>query len=386
MFVNAIEFNSDLSKWDLSSIGTASYFGQDSYPNYGMKHIFGDSIYPARLENSHERNAINLRTKFTRTLCNGKWLYVQEYHNEIFLYSNGRLGCCPVGSYMSDPFAKFSAKSIFNGRSDFAVLYEKEPFSISKSCTTCKFVPGYGSWTENDDTSCQLCPVGRYSGDSNTCQGLCVAGKSSAPGSSSISDCQDCAQGLYSLRGSSCKNCPLGKLIVFKSVCRDCEKGKYGSSDGLTCSECPVGKFNSAGSTTCGDSLPTISGIANPTFPLIGQSCAKSNSCSTLREVVKAWFVDRDITQKKYGKMEDWDVSRVTRMSDLFKYMNFGVSRNVIQFPDLSRWNTKKVTRMDGAFSTNGNINIDVSKWDVSNVVDMERMFENCAAFNGDVS
>ena len=53
---------------------------------------------------------------------------------------------------------------------------------------------------------------------------------------------------------------------------------------------------------------------------------------------------------KNYGYINDWDVSNVTNMSELFK--------NKKEFND------------------------DISKWDVSNVINMESMFKNAESFN----
>ena len=78
-------------------------------------------------------------------MCGDKWKEAMEM-------SNGRSGCCDAGSYMSDPMSN--------------------PFSKINSCDACPA----GTYTSelNDDTSCEACPLG----------------KSSVPGSSSISSCR----------------------------------------------------------------------------------------------------------------------------------------------------------------------------------------------------
>ena len=73
---------------------------------------------------------------FTRTLCGGKW---QSLHSNSFLTSTGRLGCCPIGSFMSNPFVAFSE---------------------ADSCTAC---PSNALTTiANDDITCtnNVCPAG----------------------------------------------------------------------------------------------------------------------------------------------------------------------------------------------------------------------------------
>ena len=66
---------------------------------------------------------------------------------------------------------------------------------------------------------------------------------------------------------------------------------------------------------------------------------------------VSEWLNDSDNTLTKYGNIEDWDVSKVTSMKNLFK----------------------------DATSFNENL----SKWDVSNVTDMTDMFSGATAMNG---
>lgn len=66
---------------------------------------------------------------------------------------------------------------------------------------------------------------------------------------------------------------------------------------------------------------------------------------------VSEWLNDSDNTLTKYGNIEDWDVSNVSTMKNLFK----------------------------DATSFNENL----SKWDVSNVTDMTDMFSGATAMNG---
>ena len=73
---------------------------------------------------------------FKRTLCGGQW---QSLSSNSFLTSTGRLGCCPIGSFMSNPFVAFS---------------------VAGSCTAC---PSNALTTiANDDITCtnNVCPTG----------------------------------------------------------------------------------------------------------------------------------------------------------------------------------------------------------------------------------
>ena len=75
------------------------------------------------------------------------------------------------------------------------------------------------------------------------------------------------------------------------------------------------------------------------------------NSSIALIIAVSEWLNDSDNTLTKYGNIEDWDVSNVSTMKNLFK----------------------------DATSFNENL----SKWDVSNVTDMTDMFSGATAMNG---
>ena len=69
--------------------------------------------------------------------------------------------------------------------------------------------------------------------------------------------------------------------------------------------------------------------------------------------------------------LEDWDVSEVTNMKEMFADCdNFNA--------DLSKWNVSSVKDMRFMFSYCKNFNCDLSKWDVSNVENMTGMFDRC--------
>ena len=77
--------------------------------------------------------------------------------------------------------------------------------------------------------------------------------------------------------------------------------------------------------------------------------------------------------------LEDWDVSNVKNMRDMFFDC---VSFN----SDLSNWDVRSVEDMDGMFFGCINFNSDLSNWDVSSVKDMRAMFYDCKKFNCDLS
>ena len=73
----------------------------------------------------------------------------------------------------------------------------------------------------------------------------------------------------------------------------------------------------------------------------------------TIRTAVTLYFTDRSAADATYGKIETWDTSGVTDMSELFckltscAYYNSGASSF---FADISAWDTSGVTDMHGMF------------------------------------
>ncbi len=82
---------------------------------------------------------------------------------------------------------------------------------------------------------------------------------------------------------------------------------------------------------------------------------------------------------EQFKGIEDWDVSSVTRMDEMF-YNAYYFNRS------LSHWNTSKVTSMSGMFCGAKDFNQYIGSWDVSNVRDMKWMFMGAFNFNQDIS
>ena len=97
---------------------------------------------------------------------------------------------------------------------------------------------------------------------------------------------------------------------------------------------------------------------------------------------VTHWNGTDDLKKEKisetYGHISNWDVSKVTDMSELFKKKkNFN--------EDISRWDTSSVTNMYDMFYDAYSFNKDISNWNTSNVTNMGNMFSLCN-FDGDIS
>ena len=176
---------------------------------------------------------------FKRTLCGGAWQSLAGANNAFNNLGSGtaRLGCCPIGSFMSNPFVAFSE---------------------TDSCTAC---PSNALTTiANDDITCtnNVCPAG----------------------------------------------------MVYLDVFYGCVK-KLPNGD--------------------------------------GSSWYSTGTAGTLRRAVSDWIAaggaSTSTVVATYGPIEDWDVSEVTNMKNVFY--------NIVSFnADLSKWNTGAVTIMNGSKCT----------------------------------
>ncbi|WP_086244977.1 DarT ssDNA thymidine ADP-ribosyltransferase family protein, partial [Campylobacter devanensis] len=104
--------------------------------------------------------------------------------------------------------------------------------------------------------------------------------------------------------------------------------------------------------------------------------------------------------RKDFSGIENWDVSSVTDMSEMFVFCenfnqpldNWDVSsvtdmsemfRDCKNFNQpLNNWDVSSVTNMSGMFSCCTNFNQPLDNWDVSSVIYMWEMFEYCKNFN----
>ena len=75
--------------------------------------------------------------------------------------------------------------------------------------------------------------------------------------------------------------------------------------------------------------------------------------------------------------VEQWDVSKITDMSEMFAESNFN--------QDISSWDVSSVTNMIGMFAGARDFNQDISNWDVSSVTHMDYLFSGAISFNQDI-
>jgi surface protein len=102
---------------------------------------------------------------------------------------------------------------------------------------------------------------------------------------------------------------------------------------------------------------------------------------NALLQMVMKWYEDRIDREEydRYGSIEEWDVSGITDMRELFMGC-----RNMTA--DLSEWDVSRVENMSEMFLGCELFKSDLSKWDVSSVYYMCEMFRDCRVFKSDLS
>ena len=97
----------------------------------------------------------------------------------------------------------------------------------------------------------------------------------------------------------------------------------------------------------------------------------KGRDLKTPQEIKEA----KQMLLRRVGHISEWDVSRVTDMSNLF-------SEQYLFNHDISRWNVSEVTNMQGMFDGAGRFNQSLNQWNVSKVTNMESMFDGAISFD----
>eukprot|EP01042_Synura_sphagnicola_P036884 gene36884-biopygen33075 len=97
-----------------------------------------------------------------------------------------------------------------------------------------------------------------------------------------------------------------------------------------------------------------------------------------LWEAVHLWCIDRAKALQLYGEINDWDVSKVTNMANLFRHTKFNDC--------IDRWDVRNVKLMNGMFSFAAAFNQRLDTWDVSRVTTMRQMFYGATSFNQPLS
>jgi len=87
------------------------------------------------------------------------------------------------------------------------------------------------------------------------------------------------------------------------------------------------------------------------------------------------------------GSIGNWDVSKVTDMSFMFRisWTHPFYNDSSLFNADISNWDVAKVVNMQHMFDGATSFNQNIGNWDVSSVTNMERMFLGARSFNQDI-
>jgi len=119
-------FNADLSKWNVAAV-------TNMQATFSSASAFNGDLSKWNVAAVTNMQAMFAHSGFKRTLCGSKWLTLGQVVQNYWGPVNARLGCCPIGKYMSNPDAV--------------------NFVTSTSCDTCPSGT-YFTNGDNDDTSC----------------------------------------------------------------------------------------------------------------------------------------------------------------------------------------------------------------------------------------
>jgi len=103
----------------------------------------------------------------------------------------------------------------------------------------------------------------------------------------------------------------------------------------------------------------------------------------SLRRVLAGYFQDKAATERRYGKLNTWDVGRVTDMSRLFAgRTDFNEARAGVP---TSRRAPRSADSTPRISSTRIKVRLsqDIGAWDTSSVTTMKTMFAACIAYTG---
>ena len=151
-----------------------------------------------------------------------------------------------------------------------------------------------------------------------------------------------------------------------------CPIGQYGLTN---CNDCPTGT-----STSGVGAIYETSCVACSADKIIqGRECVYPSYTSKNSLVADIDFCRDAGWGSGTCIANNWDVSRITNMDNLFFYLT--------EFnQDISSWDVSSVTSMKYMFEGAKAFNQDISGWDVSSVTNMNEMFEDAEIFNQDIS
>jgi surface protein len=113
--------------------------------------------------------------------------------------------------------------------------------------------------------------------------------------------------------------------------------------------------------------------------PVVASAVTPFETNADLKTAVEQYCNGTFVSSSVYGSIEEWDVSKITSMLELFRGQD---TCN----PDISQWNTSSVTNFRYVFGYAPSFNQDVSNWDVSSGTNFFSAFAGATIFNHDLS
>lgn len=98
----------------------------------------------------------------------------------------------------------------------------------------------------------------------------------------------------------------------------------------------------------------------------------------TLRQAVRGWLFFKKSEIQLHGDINNWDVSQVTEMMELFYDTSFN--------DRIDRWDVRNVTSMYYIFGKAKHFNQPLDTWDVSHVTSTRGMLFEAYSFNQSLS
>ena len=96
-----------------------------------------------------------------------------------------------------------------------------------------------------------------------------------------------------------------------------------------------------------------------------------------IHNLIKSYLVGNP---NKYPPLNQWDVSNVTNMEDLFKSVPKKQKERFNE--NIENWDVSNVTNMSSIFNSCKSFNQPLNSWNVSKVIDMSDVFADCKSFN----
>ena len=99
---------------------------------------------------------------------------------------------------------------------------------------------------------------------------------------------------------------------------------------------------------------------------------------------VKLWMVEREEATIRYGKISDWDTSKITVMAYLFASTESTRSNVAMRSfnENIENWDVTNVVTMEGMFQGCVFYNQPLNKWNINKLTNMAYLFNKCHSFN----